>query len=112
VPTALRHTATVDGVNYLFEARGPTEQKSTKARKGTAVPHAGGTGAITAIMPGLVVKVLKKHGDQVEAGEVVLILEAVKMQNELRAHQAGVIKQIRARECESVGMSQVLAIIE
>jgi biotin carboxyl carrier protein len=44
--------------------------------------------------PGLVVKVLKKEGDRVQAGELVLILEAMKMQNELRASQSGVVKQI------------------
>ena len=53
-------------------------------------------------MPGLVVKVLKKGADRVQAGEVVLILEAMKMQNELRASQSGVVKQINTREAESV----------
>lgn len=59
-------------------------------------------GAITAVMPGLVVKVLKKEGDRVQAGEVALVLKTMKMQNELRASQSGVVKQINIREGESV----------
>lgn len=106
------NTATVDGVTYPFEIIGLEEQKPRKARKATTLSTAAEAGAIIAIMPGLIVKVLKKVGDRVEAGEVVLILEAMKMQNELRVGKAGAIKQINVREGESVGMRQVLAIIE
>jgi biotin carboxyl carrier protein len=42
-------------------------------------------------VPGLIIRVLKKEGDRVEAGEVILILEATKMQSELRANKSGVI---------------------
>jgi pyruvate carboxylase subunit B len=62
-------------------------------------------------MPGLVAKVLKKEGDRIEVGDVVLILEAMKMQNELRANKSGVIKKLNVREGESVEMRQILAII-
>ena len=106
------NTATVDGVTYPFEIIGLEEQKPRKARKATTLSTAVEAGAIIAIMPGLIVKVLKKVGDRVEVGEVVLILEAMKMQNELRASKAGALKQINVREGESVGMRQVLAIIE
>jgi biotin carboxyl carrier protein len=63
-------------------------------------------------MPGLVIKINKKVGERVEAGEVVMILEAMKMQNELQARQSGVIKQISVKQGESVEMRQVLAVIE
>jgi biotin carboxyl carrier protein len=106
------NTATIDGVDYPFEVIGLEEQKPRKARKAAKLSTAAEAGAITAIMPGSIVKVLKKVGDRVEAGEVVLILEAMKMQNELRASKAGAIKQINVREGESVGTRQVLAIIE
>jgi biotin carboxyl carrier protein len=106
------NTATVDGATYPFEIIGLEEQKPRKARKATTLSTAAEAGAIIAIMPGVIVKVLKKVGDRVEVGEVVLILEAMKMQNELRASKAGAIKQINVREGESVGMRQVLAIIE
>jgi biotin carboxyl carrier protein len=67
---------------------------------------------ITAVMPGLVIKINKKVGDRVEVGDVVMILEAMKMQNELQARQAGVVKQISVKQGESVEMRQVLAVIE
>jgi len=106
------NTATIDGVDYPFEVIGLEEQRPRKARKAAKLSTAAEAGAIIAIMPGLIVKVLKKVGDRIEAGEVVLILEAMKMQNKLRASKAGAIRQINVREGESVGMRQVLAIIE
>jgi biotin carboxyl carrier protein len=106
------NTATVDGVVYPFEAMWHAERKTEKTRKTATFSAAGQTGAITAIMPGLIIKVLKKEGDRIEAGEVVLILEAMKMQNELRANRSGVIKKLNVREGDSVEMRQILAIIE
>lgn len=103
------NTATVDGIAYPFEAMGHAEQKTRKTATSSA---AGQADAITAIMPGLVAKVLKKEGDRIEVGDVVLILEAMKMQNELRANKSGVIKKLNVREGESVEMRQILAIIE
>jgi pyruvate carboxylase subunit B len=73
-------------------------EKKPNMRKAGTLSAADKTGAITAVTPGLVVKVLKKEGDRVQAGEVVLILEAMKMQNELRASQSGVVKQINIRD--------------
>lgn len=103
--------ATVDGIAYDIQVVGLEEPKQTKRKAATA--SAGEeAGAITAIMPGLIVKVLKNEGDKVEAGEVVLILEAMKMQNELHAKQSGKIKQILVRQGETVEMRQVLAVIE
>jgi len=63
-------------------------------------------------MPGLIIKINKKEGERVEAGEVVMVLEAMKMQNELQAKHGGVIKQIMVKQGETVEMRQVLAIIE
>ena len=69
-------------------------------------------GAILAIMPGLIIKILKKEGDRVEAGETVLILEAMKMQNELHAKASGMIKQLKVKQGDNVEMRQVLCLIE
>jgi biotin carboxyl carrier protein len=105
------NSASVDGIAYPIEAQGLEEPKPGKTRK-AATAAADQAGAITAIMPGLVIKINKKEGERVEAGEVVIILEAMKMQNELHAKRAGVIKQINVKQGESVEMRQVLAIIE
>jgi pyruvate carboxylase len=55
-----------------------------------------------AVMPGSVVKVLNKQGDRVQAGGMALIVEAMKIQRQLRASQPGVVKQINIGEGESI----------
>jgi biotin carboxyl carrier protein len=100
----------VDGIAYPIQVTG-LEPKAAAVRAAKLVPS-DEAGAITAIMPGLIIKILKREGERVEAGETVLILEAMKMQNEVQAKQAGVIKQIAVKEGESVEMRQVLAVIE
>jgi biotin carboxyl carrier protein len=104
--------ATVDGIAYIVEAQGLDEPKPTKSRRASSTPAAEEAGAITAIMPGLVIGVNKQVGDRVEAGEVVIVLEAMKMQNELLAKHGGVLKQINVRKGDTVEMRQVLASIE
>jgi biotin carboxyl carrier protein len=105
------NSASVDGIAYPIEAQGLEEPRPGKTRK-TAPTDGDEVGAITAIMPGLVIKINKKVGQRVEAGEVVIILEAMKMQNELQAKQSGVLKRIHVKQGESVEMRQVLAVIE
>jgi biotin carboxyl carrier protein len=105
-------TATVDGIVYAIEAQGLDEPKPSKSRKVASASAADEAGAIVAIMPGLIIKVNKQEGDHVEAGEVVLVLEAMKMQNELQAKRAGIVKQINVKRGETVEMRQVLAVIE
>jgi pyruvate carboxylase subunit B len=105
------NSASVDGIAYSIEAQGLEEPQPGKARKTATADH-DDLGVITAVMPGLVIKINKKVGEPVEVGEVVMILEAMKMQNELQARQSGVIKQISVKQGESVEMRQVLAVIE
>lgn len=102
-------TATVDGISYAIQVAGLEEEKAGR-RAARAVP-VDEAGAVKAIMPGLIVKILKKEGDAVEAGEVVIILEAMKMRNELHAKQAGTVRKIAVREGETVEIRQVLAVI-
>jgi len=106
-------SAEVDGIAYSVAVEGLEEPKVTggKARKAS---HAAAdeAGALTAVMPGLILKILKKEGDQVEAGETVIILEAMKMQNDLQAKTSGRITQMNVKQGENVEMRQVLCIIE
>lgn len=73
-----------------------------------------GTGPqeIKASMPGKVVRVLANAGDRVEAGQGIVVLEAMKMQNEVRAPKAGLLNKISAREGLNVNAGDVLATIE
>ncbi len=102
----------VDGIAYAIEAKGLDEPKTTKSRKAASAGAAEAAGAVTAIMPGLIIKILKAEGEHVEAGETVMILEAMKMQNDLTAKTAGVIRQLNVKQGENVEMRQVLCIIE
>ncbi len=104
--------ATVDGIGYPFEAFGLEEPKQAKGRRSATAAAADDAGAVTAIMPGLIIKVLKAEGDRVKEGEVVVILEAMKMQNELQARRAGVVKKLHVKAGDKVEMRQILMTIE
>jgi biotin carboxyl carrier protein len=63
-------------------------------------------------MPGKIVRVLVSVGDEVAANQGVLIVEAMKMQNEVLAPKAGKVTEIRVVEGQTVNASETLAIIE
>ena len=63
-------------------------------------------------MPGKVVAVLVNEGDTVDKGQGLVIVEAMKMENEVRAPNNGEVKEIRVKAGESVEAGQVLAIVE
>ena len=105
-------TAEVDGIAYAIEVDGLEEPKATGRVRRASHSAAEEAGALTAVMPGLILKILKKEGDRVEVGETVIILEAMKMQNDLQARSAGVITQMNVKQGENVEMRQVLCIIE
>jgi len=67
---------------------------------------------IKAPIDGTVTRIEKKLGERVSAGEVVLILEAMKMENEICAPKSGVIKELNVSEGSSVHQGDVLAVIE
>ncbi|KJS18960.1 MAG: hypothetical protein VR72_21010 [Clostridiaceae bacterium BRH_c20a] len=73
-------------------------------------PVTGGE-SVTAPMPGKVFKVIKGEGTQVKNGEVVMILEAMKMENEITAPLDGTVQQIAAKEGTAVNPGDVLFII-
>jgi biotin carboxyl carrier protein len=66
---------------------------------------------IIAPMPGKVVRVLAKPGDAVQARQAVVVIEAMKMENELRAARDGVVAEIHAAEGQSVDAGALLAVI-
>ncbi len=77
-----------------------------------APPAAGGPGTIVAPMQGLIVKVPVKPGDQVKIGDVVAVLEAMKMQNDIVATQAGSVAAVHVKEGEVVGQNQAILTIK
>jgi biotin carboxyl carrier protein len=86
-----------------------SDARATAAKPGAHTVTAS-TGPLTlrAPIPGKVVKVLVKRGDGVEAGQALLVLEAMKMENELRAPRAGVVSLLHVPEGAAVDTGQDL----
>ena len=85
-----------------------------KRLRGSAAAGASADGLaeIKTMMPGKVVRLVAKSGDEVSKGDPILVVEAMKMQNDLKAPKAGVVKEIRVSEGATVAAGDVLAVIE
>jgi len=81
-------------------------------RRGGAAAHRIGPLRLTAPMPGKVVRVLVAPGDAVEAGQGLVVAEAMKMHNELRAAKAGRVVSVSVTEGQSSDAEAVLAVVE
>ncbi|MDK2824822.1 MAG: glutaconyl-CoA/methylmalonyl-CoA decarboxylase subunit gamma [Clostridia bacterium] len=76
-----------------------------------AAPAVAGGETVTAPMPGKVLRVLKGEGTPVKNGDVVMILEAMKMENEITAPVDGTVQQVAAKEGTTVNPGDVLFVI-
>jgi biotin carboxyl carrier protein len=74
--------------------------------------HGEGRQRIASPMPGKVVRVLVGQGDRVEAGQGILVIEAMKMQNEMKAPRSGRVVTLSTHEGATVAAGEVLAVIE
>jgi biotin carboxyl carrier protein len=88
-----------------------TDPRSWRGRRHGAV-EAEGRQQITAPMPGKVVRLLVKQGDSVEAGQGLLVVEAMKMQNEIRSPKSGKIDKLFAKEGQPVNAGEALLWVE
>ncbi len=84
----------------------------TRRASASAALGGGGSGSISVPMQGTVISVLVSVGDEVEAGQPLLVLEAMKMENNINADKAGTVTEIRVSEGDSVGSGDIVAIIE
>ncbi len=73
---------------------------------------AGGPETIKAAMPGKVVRTLVAAGDEVQTGQALLVVEAMKMQNEVKSPKAGVVLRLEVSQGDSVAAGQALAVVE
>jgi acetyl/propionyl-CoA carboxylase alpha subunit len=87
------------------------DPRSLQGRRGAGA-GSDGPRPVKAPMPGRVVRVLVVVGDEVAAGQSVVVIEAMKMQNELRSPKAGRVVRMTAAVGDAVGMGDTLAVIE
>jgi biotin carboxyl carrier protein len=93
--------------SFAAEVRDPRSLKS----RGRAVSE-DGPKKLTASMPGKVVRILVREGQQIEQGAGVVVVEAMKMQNEIKSPKKGTIQKLLVNEGAAVNAGDVLAIIE
>jgi biotin carboxyl carrier protein len=98
----------VGPVRYAAELRDP---RSLRGRRDGAAESQGAK-KLLAPMPGKVVRVLAAEKDEVDAGQGIIVVEAMKMQNELKSPKKGVVRQVLAAAGAAVNAGDVLAIIE
>ncbi|MEO8659393.1 MAG: biotin/lipoyl-containing protein [Bryobacteraceae bacterium] len=97
----------VDGRHYAIGLTDPREQAP-----GVRGQNTDGRQNLKAAMPGKVVRVLAAVGDEVSEGQGLVVVEAMKMQNELKAPRAGTVVLMNAREGMTVTAGEMLAAIE
>lgn len=97
----------IDGHEYLVEYEDPRQWR----RSGSGSVGAQGRQNITAPMPGKIVRLLVKNGDKVERGQGLLIIEAMKMQNEIKSPKEGTVEKVAVAESQPVNAGEVLAVI-
>jgi acetyl-CoA/propionyl-CoA carboxylase, biotin carboxylase, biotin carboxyl carrier protein len=90
--------------------RALARRRRERVREGGTGP--GGGGAVASPMQGTILAVPVVDGDEVEAGEVICVVEAMKMENEVRAHRAGTIRSLSVEPGDPVTTGQVICMIE
>ena len=105
-----KYTIWLDGYRYEVEAL----DERTRAVRELAGPAEGrgGPAPLVAPMPGLVIRVNVKAGDAVQAGQGLVVMEAMKMENELRSPASGTVRRVAAEPGTAVEKGAVLVELE
>jgi biotin carboxyl carrier protein len=98
----------VKSVRFAAEVRDPRSLRSRRAASGEVA----GPAKLVAPMPGKIVRILAREKDEVEAGAGIMVVEAMKMQNELKAPKKGTVTKLLVKEGTPVNAGDVLAIVE
>lgn len=98
--------------NFIFPIEIETfrDRLSKQLHTGTGTNSASMT--LRAPMPGLITKIMKSEGTTIASGEGILIIEAMKMENEIKATRTGILKKIFVTEKQTVEKNEQLFIIE
>ena len=104
------YAVTLLGEQFQVFVEDEYTRKLNMGRKAPALPS--GDLFVSAPIPGLVVKVLVAEGDVVEEDQALVILEAMKMENEITAHRAGTVSTLNVTEGTSIATGETIALIE
>ncbi|MEZ5345271.1 MAG: biotin/lipoyl-containing protein [Pyrinomonadaceae bacterium] len=123
----LKHNNTVYEV-YVSSELGPAKPVNVKVRDhefeisvsdprslrgvGTGANSFDGVSELKTAMPGKVVRILTKKGEEVLKGDGIIVVEAMKMQNEMKSPRDGLVKEIRFNEGDTVNAGDILAVID
>jgi acetyl-CoA/propionyl-CoA carboxylase biotin carboxyl carrier protein len=105
----------VNGKRFTVTVREPEQPWRELARRRAERARAGGAGggdAVVSPMQGTVLSVAVAEGDRIESGAVVCIVEAMKMENEVRAHRAGVVGGLSVAAGQPVASGQVICVVD
>jgi biotin carboxyl carrier protein len=98
----------IDGAVYEVEVE---QEDLARLRSEVKRKHRAGGEQIKAPMPGRVIAIEVKAGDTVAPGQGLIVIEAMKMENELRTHAGGVVKEVRAGVGDAVNKNDVLIVL-
>lgn len=102
------YTATVNGKSFTVKVA-----EGTVAPAAAAAPAASGNAVpLPSPLPGTVVKIVVAEGDEVAEGDVILVIEAMKMETEIKAPKAGIVREISVTQSQVVAAGDTLAMIE
>jgi biotin carboxyl carrier protein len=105
-----KYSFLIDGHYFESLVRTQLEEKAAKILNGNSLNKT--NNKIKSPMPGLILRVNKTVGDRVNKGESLILLEAMKMENEIKSHSQGVISEILIEKGNSVEKNQPLMIIK
>ena len=109
-PQRFSYNITFRGEQFQVQVEDERTRKLNTGRKAPALPH--GELAIRAPIPGLVVKITVNEGDEVVDGQPLVILEAMKMENEIRSLRAGKVLSVKVTPGQRVEQNEVLLVVE
>ena len=109
----VRAIASREGLRLELDGRRFTAEVSDPRDRGKRSAAALGTGRqnIAAPMPGKVIRVLVREGDAVEIGQGLVVVEAMKMQNEMKALRSGQVVEVGVRDGDTVSAGDVLVVL-
>ena len=98
----------IGSTRYAVDVQDPRSLRTRRAGHSTEA----GPQKLTAAMPGKIVRILVSEKDEVKAGQAVLVMEAMKMQNEMKSPKDGRVQKILTSEGSTVNAGDTLAVIE